>query len=41
MPQFIYDWELFWLNYWHAHPILFWSIAGVGVAVAIFTNTRR
>ena len=41
MPQFIYDWELWWLNYWHTHPLLFWAIVIVGSAGMIFTSRRQ
>lgn len=35
MPQFLIDWNQWWLNVWIDHPIAFW-IAAIGVVGLVF-----
>ena len=35
MPDFLYDWSLLWINYLHAHPIVWWSLFTAAILINI------
>lgn len=39
MPQFYYDWNLWWLEMWHDNPLLFWG--AVALAFVLVLLPRR
>jgi hypothetical protein len=43
MPDLMRDWHLWWLDFWTAHPVLFWiaAVAAIGLSVVAKRYTRR
>jgi hypothetical protein len=38
MPDFLYNWSLIVLNFWHAHPFVWWAVV---VLVFVFNILPR
>lgn len=41
MPEWIYDWNLWWLNFWNDHPEIFLLSLATAVAAALFVRLKR
>jgi hypothetical protein len=41
MPEFIYDLNVDWLDWWHAHPTIWAITAAVAVAATIAARVTR
>lgn len=35
MPDFLYHWSLWWLNFWHIHPLIWWPMFILGIIGAV------
>ena len=33
MPDIMRDYHLWWLDFWAAHPVIFWTVAAVAIAL--------
>ncbi len=40
MPQFLYDWQLWWIDFWMAHPVIFWSVVIISGVATILLRRR-
>lgn len=38
MPQWLYDWNLWWIDFWRDNPIIFYSVLGVILALYLFAQ---
>lgn len=40
MPQFLVDWNNWWVGFWVAYPVIFWLAAGSGIALSLGASIR-
>ncbi|WP_281059676.1 MULTISPECIES: hypothetical protein [unclassified Mesorhizobium] len=38
MPDFIRDWNDWWLDFWTDHPVLFWTALVAGVCLVLISQ---
>jgi hypothetical protein len=41
MPQIFYDWQVWWLDFWVAHPYLYWGAICLGLFIVVLKRRRR
>jgi hypothetical protein len=40
VPDIIYAWSLWWLNFLHMHPLVFWSMIIIGISANLVYAKR-
>lgn len=41
MPDIMRDWHIWWLDFWTAHPFVFWAAVICGVVLGIISRRVR
>lgn len=41
MPEFLRDWNLWWVDYLTDNPVVFWGLLALVVGLTIYNVTRR
>jgi hypothetical protein len=36
MPQFLKDYNEWWMDFWSAHPVVFWTALTLALSAAVF-----
>jgi hypothetical protein len=41
MPDWLYNWNIARLDFWHEHPFAFWTLVVVLVTLSLLTTRRK